>query len=182
MILDIEQLARPHIEKLAKIKAVLFDVDGILTDGLVQWQGEEVGFNRSFHVRDGYGLRVMMRAGFHVAVISGGKSKGLEERMNQLGVPDQYLGNEDKRKAYLELKDKYNLTDSQILYMGDEQFDIPLLKRAGFSATVEVANKEVRDVCDYIAKTPAGRGCAREVIDMIRHVQNIVPHVPDFED
>lgn len=181
MILDIEQLAKPHTDKLSKIKGVIFDVDGILTDGRVEWQGEEVGFNRSFNVRDGYGLKLLKSLGLYVGIISGGNSKGLVERLNQLGVADQYLGNEDKRDAYIDFKNKYKLDDSQILYMGDELFDIPILKKCGFSATVEVASKEVRDVCDYVAKMPAGHGCAREVIDMLRFVQNLNPEIPELE-
>ncbi|MDA9793251.1 HAD hydrolase family protein [Bacteriovoracaceae bacterium] len=182
MILNLEEIAHTFTDKLSKIKLVAFDVDGILTDGTVQWQGREVEFNRNFHIRDGYGFRMLMSLGFHVAVISGGKSLGLETRMNQLGITHQYLGNEDKRAAYNDLKKKLSLKDEEILYMGDELFDIPLLKRAGFAATIETASREVRDACDYIAQTPAGYGCAREVIDLMRIVQNIHPEIPQFED
>jgi len=179
--LNLKEISKKFESKLSKIKVALFDVDGILTDGKVFFQGEEVGFNRFFHVRDGYGIRMLRRAGLKVGIISGGNSEGLRKRLDGLGVDFHYLGREDKRSAYLEIKEKLNLNDESLLYMGDEFFDMPLLKKAGFSATVPEASIEVQKVCDYVTITSCGNGAVREVIDMLRYVQNIVPEVPDFD-
>ncbi len=179
---NLREVAKSFSEKLSKIKVALFDCDGILTDGRVFYQGEEMGFNRFFHVADGYGFRVLMKAGIHIGVISGGNSKGLHKRLSHLGVQTMYLGCEDKRDAYLEIKEKFNVVDEQILYMGDDLFDIPLLKKVGFSATVKHASHEVHEVCDYNCTRPGGHGAAREVIDMLRYVQGIYPDVPEFQE
>lgn len=181
MILDLKTASKTFEDKLKKIKLCIFDVDGIITDGTVYYESDEMGFNRWFNVRDGYGMKILNAHGIPAGFISGGKSKGLEERVSQLGLPFAYLGNEDKRTAFNELMQKYNVDAEEILYMGDELFDLPLLRKAGFSATVECASHEVHDVCDYICQTPPGKGCVREVIDMLRYAQNIHPEIPDFE-
>ena len=175
--LNLPEISKKHKEKLSKIKIALFDVDGILTDGRIFWAGEEVGFNRFFHAHDGYGLKMLMRAGIKVGIISGGDSVGVQNRFSQLGVDYLYLGNEDKRAALAEILEDAKLTESEALYMGDEFFDLPLLKKVGFSATVPGASFEVRDAVDYVTQRESGNGCGREVMDMLRHVQSITPEV-----
>jgi len=168
------------VNKLKKIKACAFDVDGVLTDGTVWWEGEEVGWNRTSHTSDGYGLKVLQRAGLKVGVITGGNSLSIEKRYKEnLGLDFVHSGKEDKRYAFDELLST-GLKSDEILYMGDEFFDIPLLKAAGFSATVSEAVGEVKDVCDYVSTLSGGRGAVRQVIDLVRYAQNIVPEVPDF--
>ncbi|MGB0452869.1 MAG: KdsC family phosphatase [Bacteriovoracaceae bacterium] len=169
-------------DKLLKLKVCLFDIDGILTDGHVFHDGSEVGWNRVFHTRDGYGLKLLREAGLKVGVISGGDSNSVRQRfIENLGLDYVHLGNEDKRKAYLSVtSDGYK--DEEVLYMGDEFFDLPLLKRAGFSATVPAASPEVQASVDYVTQLDSGKGCAREVIEMIRFVRNFTPDIPDFED
>jgi len=98
-----------------------------------------------------------------------------------LGLDFIFLGNEDKRAAYLEVL-KMGFKDHEILYMGDELFDIPLLKRAGFSATVPNASLEVREIVDYITTRPSGKACAREVIDILRYAKGLKPKILDFDD
>lgn len=178
---NLKGTAKRFENQFKQIKLALFDVDGILTDGKVFWQGEEVGFNRFFHVRDGYGLKLLKMAGIEVGIITGGNSRGLKERFKQLGIDNFYYGKEDKRSAYLELQQKYEYTDSQILYMGDEYFDLPLLKKAGFSATVPSASLAIQESCDYITEKSAGDGAAREVIDLLLRVQEFTPDIPDFQ-
>jgi 3-deoxy-D-manno-octulosonate 8-phosphate phosphatase (KDO 8-P phosphatase) len=177
---NLREEAQKHLSKLKKIKAAFFDVDGILTDGHLYYDGAEMGFNRSFHTHDGYGLKVLMKAGLHVGIITGGDSLGVKMRFEQLGIPHLYMGNEDKRVAYTEIKQKLALKDEEILYMGDEFFDLPLLKKAGFSATVPNASLEVQESVDYITQRESGKACAREVIDMLRYAQNITPEVDEF--
>lgn len=177
----IHENAERFRDKLSQIKVALFDVDGILTDGRIFWSGEEVGFNRFFHAHDGYGLKILQGAGIKVGIITGGNSKGVIERFRLLGIDFLHYGNEDKRKAYLQVKEETQVEDQNILYMGDEFFDLPLLKKAGFSATCPEASYEIQSSVDFVTSRPAGKGCAREVIDMLRHVQGIVPEVEDFQ-
>ena len=180
--LDLREVAKPFHEKLKKIKVAIFDVDGILTNGKVYWSGEEVGFNRFFHVRDGYGLKVLRNAGLHVGIITGGDSVGVSKRMRGLGLADDmiHMGDEDKRSAFEKVLKSTGASDEEVLYMGDEFFDLPILKRVGFSATVPNASMEIREAVDYVTHFSAGEGCAREVIDMLRFAQGIVPKVEHY--
>ncbi len=176
----IVELAKKYEEKLKKIKAFLIDADGILTTGHIYFHDEKTGFNRFFHVADGYGIKILKRAGIKVGIISGGSSMGLKMRTQNPLVDFSYLGNEDKRDAYTDILEKTKLKDEEILYMGDELFDIPLLKRVGFSATAKNATFEVREIVDYITTTNSGMGCVREVIDILRFAQGIHPEIPEF--
>ena len=175
---NLREISLKFSDKLKKIKVALFDVDGILTNGHISWDGEDIGFNRSTHAGDGYGLKVLMEAGIKVGVISGGDSLGVIKRFKEnLKLNYVFLGNEDKREAFNKvLQDGYKR--DEILYMGDEFFDIPLLKGAGFSATVPHSSHEVQEVVDYVTFRRGGDACAREVIDLVRYAQNIVPKIP----
>lgn len=170
---ELKKSALDFETKLRPIKVCLFDCDGILTDGKVYWAGEEVGFNRFFNVLDGYGMKLLMNAGLKVGVITGGNSVGVIKRFEELKIDFFYYGNEDKIHAYEEVLKKANVKDHEVLYMGDELFDIPLLKRVGFAATTPHACHEVKDACHYITKRNAGDAAAREVIEMLRFVQKI---------
>ena len=177
---DLRVLGKKFKEKLGPIKVVLFDIDGILTNGLIHWDGMEVGYNRATHAQDGYGMKLLMDAGIKVGVISGGDSLGVKKRFKEnLKLDLVFLGNEDKRKAYLKVLD-LGYEDQNILYMGDELFDIPLLKRAGFSATVPNAGHEVRESVDYVTMRESGQACAREVMDILRYAKGIIPVIPTF--
>ncbi len=165
-----------HRDKLTKIKCALFDVDGILTDGRVFYTGEEMGWNRYFNIYDGYGLKRLMANGIHVGIISGGDSRGLTERfINNLGIPKElcHFGNEDKVDAYESVKTHLNLNDDEISYMGDEIFDIPLLEKVGFSASVPGASFIVQEKVDYISSKVGGEGAGREVMDLILLINNM---------
>ncbi len=167
-------------DKLSKIKVCIFDIDGILTDGKISWEGEDVGFNRTTHALDGHGLKMLMAAGLKVGVISGGDSKGVRKRfIDNLKVDFAYLGNEDKRESYKKVL-ALGFTDDQVLYMGDEFIDLPILKRVGFSATVPNASLEIQEAVDYITYREAGDACAREVIDMLRYAQEIPLDLLEF--
>ena len=177
---DLKVEAKKYQSKLEKIKYVLLDADGILTPGHIFWANSEIGFSRSFHVHDGYGIKLLREAGLVVGVISGGDSISLIKRVENLKIEHSFCGSEDKRKAYLEFQKQTGATDEQTLYMGDELFDIPLLNRVGFSATNTHAAIEVRETVDYITQKGPGQGCVREVIDMLRYAQNLLPKVEEF--
>jgi 3-deoxy-D-manno-octulosonate 8-phosphate phosphatase (KDO 8-P phosphatase) len=175
--LDLREISKKYSDKLKKIKICLFDVDGILTNGKMFWASEEVGFNRQFHTHDGYGLKILMRAGIKVGIITGGDSIGVKKRFEGLGVDYLYMGSDDKRASFNEILEKEKISEEEALYMGDEFFDLPLLKRVGFSATVPNASIEIRESVDYVTVRESGNACAREVIDMLRHAQDIVPQI-----
>jgi 3-deoxy-D-manno-octulosonate 8-phosphate phosphatase (KDO 8-P phosphatase) len=178
--MNLRETAKKFEAKLKKIKVVVFDLDGILTDSKVWWASEEVGFNRSFCIYDGYGMKVLMKAGLKVGVITGGNSVSVTKRTDQLGLNFCYAGNEDKRSAFLDLLTRYSVTADEVLYMGDELFDLPLLRKAGFSATVPNTTEEVKIAVDYVTEKKSGEGCAREVMDLIRYAQGIEPLHEDF--
>lgn len=179
---DLRIVAEDLKERLKPIKLFLTDVDGILTNGKVSYEGAEIGFNRKFHVHDGFGLKMLRQFNIQVGVITGGNSLGLKKRLEDMKVDYAYLGDEDKRSGYNHAKKASNLSDEEILYIGDELFDVPLLKKAGFSATVPGVNIEVLEVVDYVTYRKAGEGCVREVIDLIRYAQKLKPNILDFED
>lgn len=179
--IPIKELAEKFGPKLNKIKVALFDVDGVLTDGKIFYQGDEVGFNRFFHTADGYGLKLLKKMGLQVGIITGGDSLGVVKRFEGLGVDHIYKGSEDKRGAYLKVKELENCSDEEILYIGDEFFDLPILKKVGFSATTPLASVEVSDAVDYVTQRSGGNGAVREVVEILRTARNFVPNIPDFD-
>lgn len=178
---DLRELAKKNYAKLSKIKVCLFDVDGVLTDGLVQFQNSEVTYNRSFNTLDAFGLKFVKANGIKVGIITGGNSLALTKWFKDyIDVDFFFVGNEDKRDAYLQVLGQ-GYEDEEILYMGDEFIDFPLLIRAGFSATVLHASLEIKENVDYVAKLGAGHGAVREVLDMLSIARHFVPPIKMFE-
>ena len=156
--------------RLKKIKILILDVDGVMTDGRVFWL-ENHGLTRYFNVKDGYGLKLLMKAGVYVAIISGGDSKDVRTRMEFLKIKHVFLGDEDKTKALEKVKTATGFSLDQIAFMGDDLFDIPVLEQVGFSATVPHAVSEVKEKSHYVTEAHGGWGAVREVADGIRKAQ-----------
>ena len=163
-----------NVERLKKIKMLVLDVDGILTDSRFFYL-ETQGWTRFWSVKDGYGLKILMEAGLQVGVISGGESVDVKKRFEFLKVPHVYLGDEKKIIAFDKIQVATGFNDSEMAFMGDELFDIPVLKRAGFSATVPNAPKEVKGLVHHVTTEPGGKGAVREVVDAILYAQNKFP-------
>jgi 3-deoxy-D-manno-octulosonate 8-phosphate phosphatase (KDO 8-P phosphatase) len=159
-------------ERLKRIQLLALDIDGVMTDGRVFWV-EPQGWTRSFHVKDGYGLKLLMKAGIDVAVISGGDSKDVRVRMEHLQIKHVFLGDEDKVKALDRIVATTGLRPEQMAFMGDDLFDIPVLERVGFSATVPHAVPEVKAKVHYVTEAPGGFGAVREIADALRRSKNI---------
>ena len=177
---DLKEIAVKLKERIEKIKVMAFDIDGVLTTGHI-WYAENEGFNRYSHTSDGYALKMMMRAGFKVGVISGGDSLGVKKRFkDNLKLDFCYFGNEDKREAFNEVL-AMGYTDEEVLYMGDEFFDVPLLKKSGLGITVPHASREVKSFADYVTQKEGGYGAVREIIDIVRYAKGIYPEVVDFD-
>ncbi len=175
---DLRVVANQFKDKLSLIKVFLTDVDGVLTDGKIFYSGDEIGFNRFFHAHDGYGLKMLQAAGIKVGFVTGGNSESVFKRAENLQIDLLFYGDEDKRHAYDRVKADLGVKDEEILYIGDEFFDLPLLERAGFSVTTPQASMEIKEAVDYVTIKNGGEGAVREVVDMIRYVQGIVPNIP----
>lgn len=170
-------LETPDIQKrLKKIKILILDVDGVMTDGRIFWL-EGHGWTRQFHTKDGYGLKVLMKAGIQVAVISGGDSKDVRIRMEFLKIPHIFLGDENKLIALDKIQASTKFAYDEMAFMGDELFDIPVMEKVGFSATVPHAVDPVKARAHYVTQFEGGWGAVREVADAIRKAQGIGPYL-----
>jgi len=163
-------------DRLAQIKLIILDVDGVLTDGRIQWTLDQ-GWTRSYHTQDGYGIRLLLRNGIQVAVFSGSDSLDIRERMKVLNITHTYLGSEDKIKALEDLIQKTGIQAHQMLFIGDDLFDIPVLEKVGFSATVPHASSAVKKRVHYVTQAQGGFGAVRELIEALREVQGIGPYL-----
>ena len=162
-----KNITERELLKIARnIKFLILDVDGVLTDGSIILDNEGNEF-KSFHVRDGHGIKMLMRAGIKVALITGRYSKVVDRRAHELGITEVFQKCRDKRIAYSQLAEKYSLNDNEIAYIGDDIIDIPLLKRSGFPVVVADADDEVKAVAKMITKKVGGRGAVREVCDFL---------------
>ena len=153
-------------KNLKKIKLILLDVDGVLTDGRIikGSHGLEI---LEFHVHDGVGIILAKKAGYLVGIISGRDSKIIHERGSYLGVNEIYTNVFYKVAPYEKILKKYHLKDENVCYVGDEILDVPLLERVGFSVAPSNAIKDIKKSVDYVTKAPGGNGAVREVIDLI---------------
>ena len=156
--------------KIKKIKILILDVDGIMTDGSIIYDdnGKET---KVFDVRDGHGIKMLMNAGVYVAIITARKSGVVKHRAKNLGIKMVYQKAMDKVIAFNDILAKTSLKPENAAYMGDELVDISILKRAGFSITVPDGVPEVKAVSDYITKMPGGKGAVREICELILKVQ-----------
>ena len=153
-------------EALKKIKLLVIDVDGVLTDGRI-WLGADDDWKRKFSVRDGVGIKRVLSHGYQVAIITGSKSKDVRLRAKFLGIELYYEGCEDKVGPYEDLLKKTGLSSEEVLYIGDDIFDAPLIKRSGFGATVGDGLPEAKQAADYVTRSPAGFGAVREICELL---------------
>lgn len=158
------------LEQAKKIRLLILDVDGVLTDGTIFYtdQGTQA---KKFHVHDGVGMQMLMRSGIEIAVISGKESAAARHRLVELGVKYIYQGIENKTVAFCELKRKLNLENQQIAYVGDDLPDLPVLAQAGLKIAVANAVSVVLENVDWVASKAGGYGAVREVCEMILHAQ-----------
>ena len=157
-------------EKLKKIVLLVLDVDGVLTDGkiIIDDLGNE---SKNFHVRDGHGLKLLMRGGVDVMFLTGRTSEVVKHRADELGVRDVYQGVKDKAQVLGEILEKRELSGERIAYVGDDVVDIPAFRMVGFSVAVAGAPGYVRAEADYVTEKEGGAGAVREVCEMILGAQ-----------
>ena len=168
------QLKLPEaiLQKLKKIKLLLLDVDGVLTDGSITWFSGQ-GFTRTYHAHDGYGIRLIQKLGIKVGVMSGGQSQDLKERLQFLGIKHFVLGSEDKLASLQQLVTEVQVLYDEVCFVADDLFDIPALEKVGLAVTVPNAVPEVKERVHLITSIEGGRGAVRQVIDAIRKAQNL---------
>ena len=158
------------VEKAKNLKLLILDVDGVLTDGKLFFDNEGNEY-KSFHARDGHGIKLLRQTGIEVAVISGRKSNSVALRMKNLGIEHVYQGYEDKRAAFNEIIAKIGITPEQAAHVGDDLLDLPIMTRVGLAIAVADANFAVKQRADWCTTLPGGHGAVREVCDLIMRAQ-----------
>jgi 3-deoxy-D-manno-octulosonate 8-phosphate phosphatase (KDO 8-P phosphatase) len=153
-------------KKAARIKLVLFDVDGVLTDGgiIIDDKGVET---KRFHVRDGHGIALLQRSGIEVGFITGRSSNVVRLRAKELGIRLVYQGMHNKAEAYAAIKRRTRLTDQEIAYVGDDALDLPILEQTGLAVAVQDCWPGLRERVDYVTQATGGNGAAREVSELL---------------
>ncbi|WP_295385214.1 3-deoxy-manno-octulosonate-8-phosphatase KdsC [uncultured Thiodictyon sp.] len=158
------------LERAARVRLVIFDVDGVLTDGRL-YLGDHGQEFKVFNARDGHGMVMLQETGVPLAVISGRRSEAVQTRMQDLGVAHVYQGQREKLPAYEELKQTLGLTDADIAYLGDDVIDLPIMRRVGLAIAVADAHPVVRRHAHWCTAAPGGRGAARELCELIMAAQ-----------
>jgi 3-deoxy-D-manno-octulosonate 8-phosphate phosphatase (KDO 8-P phosphatase) len=159
-------------KKAAKIKLILLDVDGVLTDGgiIIDERGVET---KRFDVRDGQGIVWLIRCGIKVGFITGRRSNTVRRRAQELGVAMVYQGVKNKVEIYDRIKRQTRLEDEQIAYAGDDLSDLPLLRQVGLAITVRDSWSGLKPLVDYVTRTEGGRGAVREISELVLRVQGM---------
>lgn len=157
-------------ERLKKIKLLLLDVDGVLTDGriILNDRGEET---KAFNVRDGHGLKMLQRVGVDVGIITGRHSRVVAHRMRELGITLIVQGAKNKLDPFTQILAAQGLSPEQVAYVGDDVVDLPILRRVGFAATVADASEDVKPLVHYVSTFPGGGGAVRDICEMLLKAQ-----------
>lgn len=153
-------------ERVRRLKLLLMDVDGVLTDGRLYYteEGERI---KVFNVQDGLGIKLLQRAGIRTGVISGRESEALRNRLLELGVDEIFMGRFEKDGILREILSRNGISAEEVGFIGDDLVDIPVLKRVGFPVAVRDASEEVKRYAVYVTMKEGGKGAVREVVDLI---------------
>ncbi len=162
---------KSYKEIMPQITTFIFDVDGVLTDGTVTvfTNGELI---RQMSVKDGYAIKTAIDLGYNVCIISGGTNEGVRARLRGLGVTDIYLGTHHKMDQLKEYTELYNISLENVLYMGDDIPDYPVMKVVGLPTCPKDAVPEIQHISNYISQKKGGQGCVRDVIEQVLKVQD----------
>ena len=159
-------------ERLKKIRAFLFDVDGVFTDGglLADLHGE---FYRTFDSKDGFAVRMAVMHGYHMGIITGGRSESITKRFLACGFKgeDKYLNARNKMTDFEDFCSRHNLKPEEVMYLGDDMPDIPVMMACGCGAAPSDAVAEVLEIADYVSTKPGGSGCVRDCLEMAMKAQ-----------
>jgi 3-deoxy-D-manno-octulosonate 8-phosphate phosphatase (KDO 8-P phosphatase) len=165
------------LAKAAMIRLVIFDVDGVLTDGSL-FLGDDGQEYKAFHSRDGHGMKMLQGTGVEIGIITGRSSEVVRLRMESLGIRHVFQGRRDKLPAYEALRDELGLNDQQIAYTGDDVVDLPIMRRVGLAVAVQDAHPLVKQHAHWQTPNPGGRGAARDLCELIMDAQgNLEPEL-----
>ena len=155
---------------LKKIRALVFDVDGVLSGGTIQVtsDGELL---RTTNTKDGYAIRLAAMSGLHVAIISGGAEESIRKRYSRIGIEDVFLGSSVKTERLRQLLDKYGLAADEVLYMGDDIPDYEVMQVVGLPCCPRDAAPEIREISRYVSHFDGGQGCVRDVVEQVLKAQ-----------
>ena len=158
------------LKKFAAIKAVVLDVDGVLTDGrlLVTEAGEQL---RSFFVKDGYAMQLAIKMGLDIWVISGGKSDGVRKRLEGLGIQEIHLGVKNKMNVMTQLTEKHQLRLEDLMYVGDDMPDYDVMQVVGLAVCPSDAVDDIKTISHYMSPKRGGEGVVRDVLEKILKLQ-----------
>jgi 3-deoxy-D-manno-octulosonate 8-phosphate phosphatase (KDO 8-P phosphatase) len=154
------------LSAFAKIKAFVFDVDGVMTAGTVL-VGEGGELMRTVSIRDGYAVQLAVKLGYRVAIITGGNSAGIRKRFSKLGVTDYYSGVKQKKEVYVAYLERHGLAKDEVLYMGDDIPDYEVMQITGLATAPADACPEILAVSHYVSGQKGGEGCVRDVIERV---------------
>lgn len=163
--------SRRPAELARKVELAVFDIDGVMTDGRLLFtdSGEQI---KAFHVRDGLGLKALMKFGIRVAVITARTSGALERRMSELGIERVMQGHQDKASALDKLLEVESVAAQAVCYTGDDLVDWPAMGRCGFKCAPADADEWIREQADFVTAKPGGRGAVREICELILSAQD----------
>ena len=165
-----QYLAPDALARARRVRLVIFDVAGVLTDGRL-WYGPGGEELKSFHAFDGHGVHLLRMARLDTAIISGRESQAVQERAKELGIEHVVQGASNKLAAFQQMMRRLKVKQAAVAYMGDDVVDLPVLTRCGFACAPHEAPEDVRRRVHYIASAPAGHGAAREVCEFILESQ-----------
>ena len=160
---------KSYKKRLNDITTFIFDVDGVLTDGSISLLKNEMV--RNLNSRDGYAIQYASKIGYRIFIITGGNSKQVESTLSNLGVTEIYMKSYNKLKVYNEIKSKYNIKDTNVVYMGDDIPDYKVMQIVGLSACPQDAATEIKEVSHYQSPFKGGRHCVRDIIEQVLRVQ-----------
>lgn len=161
------------LDKASRIRLLIFDVDGVLTDGSL-YLGDDGQEYKAFNSRDGHGIKMLLGHDIEIAIITGRTSRVVEHRMRNLGITHVYQGKLDKLGAYLELTEKLGIAPEHTAYVGDDIVDLPVMRRVGLAIAVQDAHPLVRKHSHWQTPSPGGRGAARDVCEMIMEARGVL--------
>jgi len=158
------------LKRAKQIRLVIFDVDGVLTDGSL-FLGDDGQEYKAFNSRDGLGMKLLQKSGVEIGIITGRTSNVVAIRMESLGIRHVYQGQRNKLPAFRELRDRLGLKNDQIAYVGDDVVDLPVMRRVGLALTVQDAHPLVRQQAHWQTRAGGGRGAAREICELLMQAQ-----------
>jgi 3-deoxy-D-manno-octulosonate 8-phosphate phosphatase (KDO 8-P phosphatase) len=163
-------MSKSYKEIMNDIKAFVFDIDGVLTDGTLQIT-DDGQLLRQMNAKDGYAIKTAIDLGFPLAIISGGNNEGTKIRLQNLGVKNVYMGVYDKLEKFYEFTDAYQIKPEDILYMGDDIPDYLVMQKVGLPTCPQDAAPEIKEISKYISHVNGGKGAVRDVIEQVLKVQ-----------